>query len=134
MNPSGRDGAPRDLFDQAWRMLNFHSKRKGETVEQTLNRVFREQLRDNWPNLHPDAPHIWEHNLVPRKEDWDPGQLACLRPKHDRADPDSPAGPIVLAEHRGIFCVVDGSNRVNIARRDGQALCVIVLKVEGRAK
>ncbi len=119
----------RALFDRAWNLLRVHSERKGETVEQTLNRLFVEQLALFGPSYAADAPRIWEHNLEPCCDTWSVDQLRRLRPKHSRADPDRFGDPIIVVEYRDRLCLVDGSTRANVAVRDSEAHDVIVMKV-----
>lgn len=119
----------RILFDQAWRLLKFHSERKGETQEQTLNRLFCEQLKCFWPSSTLRAPHIWEHNLAPCRDTWGIDRLRSLRLKHDRTKPDKLGDPIVIVNYQDLFCLVDGTKRVNLALREGKELGAILLKV-----
>jgi len=109
----------RSLFDQAWDVLRFHNKNVRST-EQTLNRLFREQLEHLDPQLLDQAPHIWEHNLLPRIVHWGSEELGSLPRLHKNMRPKGPSDlPILVVEFHARRCLVDGTNRVNLALAHG---------------
>ncbi len=118
-----------ELFRQAWNLLEPWHNKGVRTTKETLNRLFREQLQAGGANL-PNVPEIWEDNLIPRLEVWDPDLLAMLVRLHDRDQPRGLANlPILLIEHNGRFFLIDGTNRVNKAVRDQHPLNAIILLV-----
>ena len=94
------------------RLLKWHADFKGETVDQTLYRLFDE----HGVKRRMDFPALKFVTMKIRREVWNTDQLEKLVEKHHRIeglDEEHELRPIVAVQYEDVFYLIDGNNRVN---------------------
>ena len=119
-------------FLNAIRGLDNHRKGAGSslhTLEQTLNRLFRKNLKGK-PDIADSPPCLSSKNVRVTKVTRPKQEFAHLAPKGKARHSD---GPIVIVEYRGVCCLIDGNHRVRAWRKDPEkhndlhTACVLVV-------
>jgi hypothetical protein len=95
-------------------ILSYHSRKKRESPEETLNRIFGECLSKSFKELARDRPMLSRDNLSPKAEEWPFSSLAKLQRKHTRTEIQGCEDtPIVVVRYRNRDCLIDGTKRIN---------------------
>ena len=119
------------ILEEVWAMLAHH--RKGEhTPEQTLNRLFSENLEKWHAELYPGRPQIHVGNFNARQECWIVTKLEKLKRGHKKTDTNGPSDlPIIVVAYKGQTCLIDGTTRINkwVAEENEELHAVYVLEV-----
>lgn len=98
------------LWQWLERVLAHHRKSRDATAIDTLNRLFKEQLRRDGATT---IPRLERETCSIRKESWNPEELRRLIVWHPKKCPRSENDPVVAVEYGGKHYMVDGSNRAN---------------------
>ena len=126
------------LWEEAKAQLGFHA-RPGHDWLDTLNRLWRKNRfvmsMDGVLKL-PQAPPVLTRDMLTVSRDYWP--LERLVPlvhidAHDRARPKRDDRPILILEWQGRNFLIDGINRINRRKRDGDAGPHEVIIYHGRA-
>lgn len=115
-------------FEGACALLENHRK-GGDTVEQTLNRLFGENLRrrQGWRGL---VPELKAANTLILAETKSKQEFARLQ-LNPRAHAHDSEGPILIVRYAGMDCLIDGHHRC-LAWRESRdtgehTACVVVV-------
>lgn len=114
-------------FEGACQLLRSHCK-GGQTTEQTINRLFREQLKHQ--GFGGDAPYLTAANTTVIQEMKSKQEFAALKVRCRDAPYDSD-GPILIVRFAGMDLLIDGHHRCLAWRVSGDAdehtACVVVV-------
>ena len=114
-----------NLSERVRELIGYHSAKKQETPEQTLNRLLDEYVCG--------APHLTFETLCVTKESWGRDGLSRICRRHNRASP-CPRGAntreIVVASFRGRHYAIDGNNRINHWLKKGETGPFQILLIE----
>lgn len=105
------------MSDDLWSALDnaLTLKRRRDATVARLNQL----LQKRFPDM-PDG-YLTAGNCELSREMLTAVQLQQFNPRHDRTEPHQMNGPLVVFEQRGERYLFDGTNRLNVWLRDGDA-------------
>jgi hypothetical protein len=99
-----------EQYERALELLRPH--RKGsDTLEQTLNRLFKKHLVGRKPHLAANPPYLNCENITVTGETKPKNVFAPLADPNFKKGAYDGGGPIVIVRFRGQDCLIDGNHR-----------------------
>ena len=91
---------------------NFHEEWGDTSLFDVFTRLLAKQIKaPGWTNT--DHELVIPSQIKSEQQNRTTEQLAGLRRKHDRYEPENELGPIIIALYKGEERLLDGTTRIN---------------------
>jgi hypothetical protein len=117
------EDASYETFENVCLLLQAGHKKRNDTPEQTLNRLFRKHLHAHKQQIATDPPYLSSGNTIVTMESWATPALRKLAPRSNSRPPQYENFPVVIVRYRDHDCLIDGGSRIHAWHEAGDSGC-----------